>query len=242
MDEEVGCAFYYRVCVSSVLSEACLAFFWTCIDMHLLPQGRRAPLTTCYCTHPLPCKALYALHSGLHGTMMRQKCFDVSKDWCWFLCCCFFSLGLFNRSHGGSWFCSVCRLIFPLLWPQNSLIKGVYPASPSSWLFVVIAILATMYMSSDPSMGLITKIQEHLPLRYTPHTRTELSPFWVFVDCRTGYWTLIHSLHRPKCSDPVECQKINKRLPVPKSDVKGSTVNLSAGVVQPFDWWGHSGL
>uniref|UniRef100_A0A671X9J6 carnitine O-palmitoyltransferase n=1 Tax=Sparus aurata TaxID=8175 RepID=A0A671X9J6_SPAAU len=47
---------------------------------------------------------------------------------------------------------------------RNSLIKGVYPASPSSWLFVVIAILATMYMRSDPSMGLITKIQQHLPL------------------------------------------------------------------------------
>uniref|UniRef100_A0A671X9I2 carnitine O-palmitoyltransferase n=1 Tax=Sparus aurata TaxID=8175 RepID=A0A671X9I2_SPAAU len=45
---------------------------------------------------------------------------------------------------------------------RNSLIKGVYPASPSSWLFVVIAILATMYMRSDPSMGLITKIQQHL--------------------------------------------------------------------------------
>lgn len=42
----------------------------------------------------------------------------------------------------------------------------MYPASPSSWLFVSIAILATMYMRSDPSMGLITKIQHHLPLRY----------------------------------------------------------------------------
>uniref|UniRef100_A0A669CGF7 carnitine O-palmitoyltransferase n=1 Tax=Oreochromis niloticus TaxID=8128 RepID=A0A669CGF7_ORENI len=50
---------------------------------------------------------------------------------------------------------------------RNSLIKGVYPASPSSWLFVAIGILATMYMQSDPSMGLITKIQQHLPLRYT---------------------------------------------------------------------------
>uniref|UniRef100_A0A8C2DFA9 carnitine O-palmitoyltransferase n=1 Tax=Cyprinus carpio TaxID=7962 RepID=A0A8C2DFA9_CYPCA len=38
---------------------------------------------------------------------------------------------------------------------KNRIIKGVYPASPSSWLFVVIAILATMYMQSDPSMGLI---------------------------------------------------------------------------------------
>uniref|UniRef100_A0A3Q0RY66 Carnitine O-palmitoyltransferase N-terminal domain-containing protein n=1 Tax=Amphilophus citrinellus TaxID=61819 RepID=A0A3Q0RY66_AMPCI len=47
---------------------------------------------------------------------------------------------------------------------RNSVIKGVYPASPSSWLFVAIGILATMYMQSDPSMGLIAKIQQHLPL------------------------------------------------------------------------------
>lgn len=53
-----------------------------------------------------------------------------------------------------------------LLWLQNRVIKGVYPASPSSWLFVAIGILATMYMQSDPSMGLIAKIQQHLPLRY----------------------------------------------------------------------------
>ncbi|XP_047428321.1 carnitine O-palmitoyltransferase 1, liver isoform [Mugil cephalus] len=47
---------------------------------------------------------------------------------------------------------------------RNSVIKGVYPASPSSWLIVAIGILATMYMQSDPSMGLIAKIQQHLPL------------------------------------------------------------------------------
>ncbi|XP_057178265.1 carnitine O-palmitoyltransferase 1, liver isoform isoform X1 [Triplophysa rosa] len=47
---------------------------------------------------------------------------------------------------------------------KNNVITGVYPASPSSWLFVVIAILATMYTRSDPSMGLIAKIQEHLPV------------------------------------------------------------------------------
>ncbi|XP_061079498.1 carnitine O-palmitoyltransferase 1, liver isoform [Conger conger] len=47
---------------------------------------------------------------------------------------------------------------------RNSVISGVYPASPYSWLFVVVAILATMYTRSDPSMGLISKIQEHLPV------------------------------------------------------------------------------
>ncbi|KAK2893303.1 carnitine O-palmitoyltransferase 1, liver isoform isoform X1 [Channa argus] len=49
---------------------------------------------------------------------------------------------------------------------RNRVIKGVYPASPSSWLFVVIAVLVTMYMHSDPSMGLIAKIQQHLPLSF----------------------------------------------------------------------------
>ncbi|KAJ7989930.1 hypothetical protein DPEC_G00309590 [Dallia pectoralis] len=47
---------------------------------------------------------------------------------------------------------------------KNRVIKGVYPASPSSWLFVFIATLATMFTRSDPSMGLIAKIQEHLPV------------------------------------------------------------------------------
>ncbi|KAK2832856.1 hypothetical protein Q5P01_016745 [Channa striata] len=49
---------------------------------------------------------------------------------------------------------------------RNRVIKGVYPASPSSWLFVVIAVLVTMYMHSDPSMGLIARIQQHLPLSF----------------------------------------------------------------------------
>ncbi|KAG7227812.1 hypothetical protein INR49_013606 [Caranx melampygus] len=51
--------------------------------------------------------------------------------------------------------------------------NGVYPASPSSWLFVVIAILATMYTRSDPSMGLIAKIQEHLPVSQSMSTQCQ---------------------------------------------------------------------
>uniref|UniRef100_W5KTA1 carnitine O-palmitoyltransferase n=1 Tax=Astyanax mexicanus TaxID=7994 RepID=W5KTA1_ASTMX len=47
---------------------------------------------------------------------------------------------------------------------KNGVLRGVYPASPSSWLFVVIVILATLHAQSDPSMGLIAKIQDHLPL------------------------------------------------------------------------------
>nr|AFO11022.1 liver carnitine palmitoyltransferase 1 [Tachysurus fulvidraco] len=60
---------------------------------------------------------------------------------------------------------------------KNNVITGVYPASLSSWLFVVIAILATMYTRSDPSMGLIAKIQEHLPVSgsLSPQGRTVVS-------------------------------------------------------------------
>lgn len=67
------------------------------------------------------------------------------------------ALNQIYRSGLRSWKKRVSRM-------RNRVIKGVYPASPSSWLFVVIAILATLYMRSDPSMGLIDKIQQHLPL------------------------------------------------------------------------------
>nr|XP_034990942.1 carnitine O-palmitoyltransferase 1, brain isoform isoform X2 [Zootoca vivipara] len=47
---------------------------------------------------------------------------------------------------------------------RNSFVTGVYPASPSSWLFMVTAILVTQYSRLDPSMGMIGKIKEHLPV------------------------------------------------------------------------------
>ncbi|XP_060636742.2 palmitoyl thioesterase CPT1C isoform X1 [Anolis sagrei] len=47
---------------------------------------------------------------------------------------------------------------------RNGFVTGVYPASPSSWLFMVTAILVTQYSRLDPSMGMIDKIKEHLPV------------------------------------------------------------------------------
>ncbi|XP_066499205.1 carnitine O-palmitoyltransferase 1, liver isoform isoform X2 [Hoplias malabaricus] len=67
------------------------------------------------------------------------------------------ALGQIYRSGLRCWKKRISRM-------KNGVLKGVYPASPSSWLFVVIVILATLYTQSDPSMGLIAKIQEHLPL------------------------------------------------------------------------------
>ncbi|MFT7798131.1 carnitine O-palmitoyltransferase 1, liver isoform-like isoform X1 [Arapaima gigas] len=72
---------------------------------------------------------------------------------------------------------------------KNNLITGVYPASPSSWLFVVIGILAATYTRSDPSMGLISKIQQHLPVSqsFSPQCQVIMSAvlfstiLWLFL-------------------------------------------------------------
>uniref|UniRef100_A0A673AAW7 Carnitine O-palmitoyltransferase 1, muscle isoform n=1 Tax=Sphaeramia orbicularis TaxID=375764 RepID=A0A673AAW7_9TELE len=38
---------------------------------------------------------------------------------------------------------------------KNGVLAGVYPASPSSWLIVVIAMMSTLYIRIDPSLGMI---------------------------------------------------------------------------------------
>ncbi|KAF7245500.1 Carnitine O-palmitoyltransferase 1, liver isoform [Varanus komodoensis] len=45
---------------------------------------------------------------------------------------------------------------------KNGIITGVYPASPSSWLIVVVGVMSTMYAKIDPSLGLIAKINRTL--------------------------------------------------------------------------------
>uniref|UniRef100_A0A8C9TUQ0 Carnitine O-palmitoyltransferase 1, muscle isoform n=1 Tax=Scleropages formosus TaxID=113540 RepID=A0A8C9TUQ0_SCLFO len=47
---------------------------------------------------------------------------------------------------------------------KNGILTGVYPASPSSWLILVIAIMSTLYTRVDPSMGMIDSIKETLPV------------------------------------------------------------------------------
>ncbi|MBN3321161.1 CPT1A palmitoyltransferase, partial [Atractosteus spatula] len=73
---------------------------------------------------------------------------------------------------------------------KNGILTGVYPASPSSWLIVVIAIMSTMYARIDPSVGMIDGIKKTLPVRdyLTAQTQTILSAM-LFA---TGLWlTLI---------------------------------------------------
>uniref|UniRef100_A0A4W6DP27 Carnitine O-palmitoyltransferase 1, muscle isoform n=1 Tax=Lates calcarifer TaxID=8187 RepID=A0A4W6DP27_LATCA len=38
---------------------------------------------------------------------------------------------------------------------KNGVLAGVYPASPSSWLIVVIAMMSSLYIRIDPSLGMI---------------------------------------------------------------------------------------
>ncbi|XP_006264918.1 carnitine O-palmitoyltransferase 1, liver isoform isoform X1 [Alligator mississippiensis] len=45
---------------------------------------------------------------------------------------------------------------------KNGIITGVYPASPSSWLIVVVGVMSTMYAKIDPSLGIISKINQTL--------------------------------------------------------------------------------
>ncbi|XP_066579830.1 carnitine O-palmitoyltransferase 1, muscle isoform isoform X1 [Amia ocellicauda] len=72
---------------------------------------------------------------------------------------------------------------------KNGVLTGVYPASPSSWLIVVIAIMSIMYTKVDPSMGVIDGIKKTLPVRLvsgylTVQTQTVLSAM-LFA---TGLW------------------------------------------------------
>ncbi|KAM9753752.1 carnitine O-palmitoyltransferase 1, muscle isoform [Menidia menidia] len=46
---------------------------------------------------------------------------------------------------------------------KNGVLAGVYPASPSSWLIVVIVMMSSLYIHLDPSLGMIDTIKEILP-------------------------------------------------------------------------------
>lgn len=69
---------------------------------------------------------------------------------------------------------------------KNNFMTGVYPASPSSWIFVVLTVVGTMYTRVDPSMGLIAMLREHIPLRrYMSHHGQSMVSAMLFA---TGLW------------------------------------------------------
>lgn len=53
----------------------------------------------------------------------------------------------------------------PVSAPQNGILRGVYPGSPTSWLAVVMATVGSSYFNVDISNGLVYYIQKHLPER-----------------------------------------------------------------------------
>uniref|UniRef100_A0A3B3DAG7 Carnitine O-palmitoyltransferase 1, muscle isoform n=1 Tax=Oryzias melastigma TaxID=30732 RepID=A0A3B3DAG7_ORYME len=77
---------------------------------------------------------------------------------------------------------------------KNSVLTGVYPASPSSWLIVVIAMMSSLYTSIDLSLGMIDAIKENLPHRgyMSAQTRAVLSA----ILFGTGLWLFLIYLLR----------------------------------------------
>ncbi|TWW76445.1 Carnitine O-palmitoyltransferase 1, liver isoform [Takifugu flavidus] len=77
---------------------------------------------------------------------------------------------------------------------KNGVLAGVYPASPSSWLIVVIAMMSSLYTRVDPSLGMIEAMKENLPYRdcMSVQTRAVLSAI-LFA---TGLWLFLIYLLR----------------------------------------------
>uniref|UniRef100_A0A3P8RA83 Carnitine O-palmitoyltransferase 1, muscle isoform n=1 Tax=Astatotilapia calliptera TaxID=8154 RepID=A0A3P8RA83_ASTCA len=78
---------------------------------------------------------------------------------------------------------------------KNGVLAGVYPASPSSWLIVVIAMMSSLYIHIDLSMGMMDTIKENLPYRrdcMSVQTRAVLSAI-LFA---TGLWLFLIYLLR----------------------------------------------
>ncbi|XP_075364027.1 carnitine O-palmitoyltransferase 1, muscle isoform isoform X2 [Mycteria americana] len=69
---------------------------------------------------------------------------------------------------------------------KNSFLTGVYPASPSSWMVVVMATAGSFYCQVDPSLGMIARIRHCLPesrlLSYQSRTMVSAALF------STGVW------------------------------------------------------
>lgn len=58
---------------------------------------------------------------------------------------------------------SLSEINTDISYSQNGILTGVYPASPSSWLIVVIAMMSSLYIRIDLSLGMIDVIKENLP-------------------------------------------------------------------------------
>lgn len=109
----------------------------------------------------------------------RRNCMKMRQSWLqeesqlwalgpWWPACQTFSLlpavpaavatGLLQSSDGGLRRVALTAIVSF----QNGIITGVFPASPSSWLIVVVGVISSMHAKVDPSLGMIAKINQTL--------------------------------------------------------------------------------
>ncbi|XP_076412453.1 carnitine O-palmitoyltransferase 1, liver isoform isoform X2 [Peromyscus maniculatus bairdii] len=72
---------------------------------------------------------------------------------------------------------------------KNGIITGVFPASPSSWLIVVVGVISSMHAKVDPSLGMIAKINRTLDTtgRMSSQTKNIVSG----ILFGTGLWVAV---------------------------------------------------
>ncbi|XP_038155947.1 carnitine O-palmitoyltransferase 1, muscle isoform [Cyprinodon tularosa] len=77
---------------------------------------------------------------------------------------------------------------------KNGILTGVYPASPSSWLIVVIAMMSSLYTRIDPSLGMIDTIKGNLPYKVYMQVQTRAVVSAILF--ATGVWLFFIYLMR----------------------------------------------
>uniref|UniRef100_A0A8C5L1S0 Carnitine O-palmitoyltransferase 1, muscle isoform n=1 Tax=Jaculus jaculus TaxID=51337 RepID=A0A8C5L1S0_JACJA len=72
---------------------------------------------------------------------------------------------------------------------KNGILTGVFPASPSSWLIVVVGVISSMHTKVDPSLGMIARINRTLDTtgRMTSQTKNLVSG----ILFGTGLWVVL---------------------------------------------------
>ncbi|KAM5186375.1 carnitine O-palmitoyltransferase 1, liver isoform 1-T8 [Callospermophilus lateralis] len=72
---------------------------------------------------------------------------------------------------------------------KNGIITGVFPASPSSWLIVVVGVMSSTYLKVDPSLGMIARINQTLDTTNCMTSQTKKVVSGVLFS--TGLWVAL---------------------------------------------------
>ncbi|XP_042531921.1 carnitine O-palmitoyltransferase 1, liver isoform [Dipodomys spectabilis] len=74
---------------------------------------------------------------------------------------------------------------------KNGILTGVFPASPSSWLIVVVGVVSSTYTKVDPSLGLIARINRSLDTVATGRLSCQTKKVVSSVLFGTGLWVAL---------------------------------------------------